>query len=449
MAYFKFSELIKPLDAQLEGADVTFSSVSIDSRNIKARDLFIAIKGPNFDGHDFIDAVQKQGACGAMVEKAVQTDLPLLKVQDTRLALGRLGALRRAQLADLPLIAVTGSCGKTTTKTMMAAILRQKGHTLATEGTLNNDYGVPLTLLKLQEQHDYAVIEMGANHFEEIAYLTQMTKPHVAIITNAGPVHLEGFGNVYGVAQAKGEIFRGLIPSGVAVLNADDAHFEYWQALVFERKKVTFGESAKADYRAVDIRINAKHKPEFRLCSPQGEIEISLPVLGRHNVLNALAAAAATAELGASLKDIQQGLAQMEQVNKRLNEYEGHHGEMIIDDSYNANPAGMAAALSVLMQYSGKRIMVLGSMGELGDLSEDYHYALGQQIREMGVDILLAVGDLAMHTVNAFGAGATHFNDQLSLLAELKPLLSKDVVILVKGSRFMKMENIVQELIKG
>ncbi len=449
MAHFKFSELIKPLEARHSGADAIFNTVTIDSRNIKSGDLFIAIKGPNFDGHDFINEVQKQGACGVLVEKEVHTDLPVLKVADTRLALGRLGALRRAQLADLPLIAVTGSCGKTTTKTMMAAILKQKGNTLATEGTLNNDYGVPLTLLKLQEQHDYAVIEMGANHFEEIAYLTQMAKPHVAVITNAGPVHLEGFGNVYGVAQAKGEIFRGLIPSGVAVLNADDAHFEYWQALVFERKKVTFGENAKADYRAADVCMNAEHKPEFRLCSPLGEIKITLPLLGRHNVLNALAAAAATAELGASLKDIQQGLAQMEPVNKRLNEYQGRHGEMIIDDSYNANPAGMAAALSVLMQYPGKRIMVLGSMGELGDLSEDYHYALGQQIRDMGVDILLAVGDLALHTVNAFGTGATHFNDQNSLLAELKPLLSKDAVILVKGSRFMKMENIVQELIKG
>ncbi len=449
MAHFKFSELIKPLEAGHSGADATFNTVTIDSRNIKSGDLFIAIKGPNFDGHDFINEAQKQGACGVMVEKEVHTDLPVLKVADTRLALGRLGALRRAQLADLPLISVTGSCGKTTTKTMMAAILKQKGNTLATEGTLNNDYGVPLTLLKLQEQHDYAVIEMGANHFEEIAYLTQMAKPHVAVITNAGPVHLEGFGNVYGVAQAKGEIFRGLIPSGVAVLNADDAHFEYWQALVFERKKVTFGENANADYRAVDVCMNAQHKPEFHLCSPLGEIKITLPLLGRHNVLNALAAAAATAELGASLKDIQQGLAQMEPVNKRLNEYQGRHGEMIIDDSYNANPAGMAAALSVLMQYPGKRIMVLGSMGELGDLSEDYHYALGQQIRDIGVDVLLAVGDLALHTVNAFGAGATHFNDQNSLLAELKPLLSKDAVILVKGSRFMKMENIVQELIKG
>jgi UDP-N-acetylmuramoyl-tripeptide--D-alanyl-D-alanine ligase len=449
VAHFKFSELIKPLEAGHSGADATFNTVTIDSRNIKSGDLFIAIKGPNFDGHDFINEAQKQGACGVMVEKEVHTDLPVLKVADTRLALGRLGALRRAQLADLPLISVTGSCGKTTTKTMMAAILKQKGNTLATEGTLNNDYGVPLTLLKLQEQHDYAVIEMGANHFEEIAYLTQMAKPHVAVITNAGPVHLEGFGNVYGVAQAKGEIFRGLIPSGVAVLNADDAHFEYWQALVFERKKVTFGENANADYRAVDVCMNAQHKPEFHLCSPLGEIKITLPLLGRHNVLNALAAAAATAELGASLKDIQQGLAQMEPVNKRLNEYQGRHGEMIIDDSYNANPAGMAAALSVLMQYPGKRIMVLGSMGELGDLSEDYHYALGQQIRDIGVDVLLAVGDLALHTVNAFGAGATHFNDQNSLLAELKPLLSKDAVILVKGSRFMKMENIVQELIKG
>lgn len=449
MAHFKFSELVKPLAAEHKGADVSFNSVNIDSRAIQAGELFIAIKGPNFNGHDFIPQVQERGACGVLVSDKVATDLPQLCVEDTRLALGKLGALRRAQLADLPLIAVTGSCGKTTTKTMMASILRQKGHTLATEGTLNNDYGVPLTLLKLQEQHDYAVIEMGANHFEEIAYLTQMAKPHVAVITNAGPVHLEGFGNVYGVAQAKGEIFRGLIPTGTAILNADDAHCEYWQQLVFERKKVTFGENAKADYRAVEIKINAQHKPEFTLCSPLGEIHISLPLLGRHNILNALAAAAATAQLGATLKDIQQGLLHVEQVNKRLNEYKGARDEIIIDDTYNANPAGMAAALSVLMQYPGKRIMVLGSMGELGDLTEDYHYALGEQIREIGVDTLFAVGDLTHHTVHAFGQDGHHFNDQASLLAELKPLLNKEVTVLVKGSRFMKMENIVQALIKG
>lgn len=449
MAQFKFSELVKPLAAEREGADASFHSVNIDSRQIQAGDLFIAVKGPNFDGHDFISEVQKRGACGILVSQKVASDLPQLRVADTRVALGQLGALRRAQLADLPLIAVTGSCGKTTTKTMMASILKQRGHTLATEGTLNNDYGVPLTLLRLQEQHDYAVIEMGANHFEEIAYLTQMAKPHVAIITNAGPVHLEGFGNVYGVAQAKGEIFRGLIPTGTAVLNADDAHFEYWQQLVFERNKVTFGENPKADYRAVDIRINAARKPEFKLCSPLGEIEIQLPLLGQHNVWNALAAAAATAQLGATLKDIQQGLLQVEPVYKRLNEYKGLHDEIVIDDTYNANPAGIAAALSVLMQYPGKRIMVLGSMGELGDLTEDYHYALGLQIREMGVDSLFAVGDLTHHTVHAFGAGGHHFNDQVSLLTELTPLLNKEVTVLVKGSRFMKMENIVQALVKG
>ncbi len=447
MAQFKLSELVKPLQANHIGKEAVFSHASIDSRTIKAGDLFVAIKGPNFDGHDFMRSAEENGAVAVLVDKEVTTSLPQLRVKDTRIALGQLGALRRAQLADLPLIAVTGSCGKTTTKTMMAAILRQRGETLATEGTLNNDYGVPLTLLRLQEQHDYAVIEMGANHFGEIDYLTQMAKPNVAIITNAGPVHLEGFGNVYGVAQAKGEIFRGLIPTGTAILNADDTHFGYWQQLVFERKQVSFGESDKADYRAVDVKLNDNHRYSFRLCCPQGEIEITLPLLGRHNVLNAVAAAAATAQVGATLTDIKQGLEAVEAVNKRLNEYRGKHNEIIIDDTYNANPAGIAAALAVLMQYPGKHIMVLGSMGELGDLTADYHYALGQTIRDMGVDSLFAVGELTLHTVNAFGNNAYHFNDQQSLMERLTPLLNQEVTLLVKGSRFMKMENIVQQLI--
>jgi len=359
------------------------------------------------------------------------------------LGLGRLAAAWRAHYA-VPMAAVTGSNGKTTTKEMIAAILSRRGAVLATRGNLNNDIGVPLTLLRLRDEHRFAVIEMGANHAGEIAYLTGLARPDVAVITNAAAAHLEGFGSLEGVGRAKGEIFAGLRTGGVAVINADDAMAPLWFELAGDAQVRRFALDADAEVRG---QWRAEHGGgHLKLTTPAGETHIHLPLAGRHNAMNALAAAAVTEALGAGLDDIRAGLESLVPVHGRLERIAGVGGMHIIDDTYNANPASLAAALDVLTGEEGSRWLVLGDMGELGQDGARLHAEAGALARAAGVERLLALGELTREAVQAFGAGAEHFADVETLVAVLRRDWPGLGTVLVKGSRSMHMERVIEAL---
>ena len=441
-------EAARLLDGEASGADVAFTTVSTDSRQLSAGALFVALTGPNFDGHAFVAVARERGAVAALVNRPVTDPLPQLRVADTRLALGRLAGGWRSRFTG-PLIALTGSNGKTTLKEMIAAILRIRGPTLATEGNLNNDIGVPLTLLRLNGDHACAVIEMGANHPGEIAYLTGLARPDVAIINNAGPCHLEGFGDVAGVARAKGEIFQGLKPDGVAVINRDDEYADDWIGLNPGRRIVDFGLDRPAVVRGemLDSAVN-----RFRLSVEGNEMVIQLPVPGRHNVRNALAAAAAALAVGATLADIRRGLESLRGVGGRLQRLPGRHGGAVIHDAYNANPASLAAALEAVGAGPGRKWLVLGDMRELGPAADALHARSGCEARSAGFERLYALGEHSRSAVAAFGAGGAHFEDVDTLVADLNHDLrqgGEPAVVLVKGSRGMRMERVVAALAAG
>ena len=445
---FSLYEAVRLLDGAASGADVVFTTVSTDSRQLSAGALFVALTGPTFDGHDFIAAARERGAVAALVSRPVADPLPQLRVADTRLALGRLAAAWRSRFTG-PLIALTGSNGKTTLKEMIAAILRVRGPTLATEGNLNNDIGVPLTLLRLNDEHAHAVIEMGANHPGEIAYLTGLAQPDVAIINNAGPCHLEGFGDVAGVARAKGEIFQGLGPKGVAVINRDDEYADYWAGLNPDRQIVDFGLDRPA---AVRGEILDSTRNRFRLHTGVEETDIELPLPGRHNVRNALAAAAAVLAVGATLADVRRGLEGLHGVGGRLQRLPGRHGGAVIHDAYNANPASLAAALEAVGAGPGRKWLVLGDMRELGPTADALHARSGSEARGAGFERLYALGEHSRAAVAAFGTGGVHFEAVDALIAELNRDLhqgGEPAVVLVKGSRGMRMERVVAALMAG
>ncbi len=436
------------LNGEASGADVVFTTVSTDSRQLSVGALFVALTGLNFDGHDFIAAARERGAVAALVSRPVADPLPQLRVADTRLALGQLAAAWRSRFTGM-LVALTGSNGKTTLKEMIAAILRVRGPTLATEGNLNNDIGVPLTLLRLNGEHAHAVIEMGANHPGEIAYLTGLAQPDVAIINNAGPCHLEGFGDVAGVARAKGEIFQGLGPKGVAVINRDDEYADYWVGLNPGRRIMDFGLDRPAMVRG-EILDAASNR--FRLSTTMEEITVRLPLTGRHNVRNALAAAAAALAVGATLEDIRRGLESLREVGGRLQHLLGRHGGAVIHDAYNANPASLAAALAAVGAGPGRKWLVLGDMRELGPAADAWHARSGSEARVAGFERLYALGEHSRAAVAAFGTGAAHFEDVDALVADLNRDLHQDgepAVVLVKGSRGMRMERVVTALMAG
>jgi UDP-N-acetylmuramoyl-tripeptide--D-alanyl-D-alanine ligase len=439
---------------RVEGADVMCSSVSIDTRTLQPGALYVALKGQNFDGHDFVDAAQRQGAAAAIVHRPVTLSLPMLHVDDTRLALGRLAAAWRAR-HNIPVVAVTGSNGKTTVKEMVAAILAQRGEVLATQGNLNNDIGVPLTLLRLRDSHYCAVIEMGANHPGEIAYVARLTRPGIGVVTNAGAAHLEGFGGLEGVARAKGELFQALDAEGVAVLNADDRFAPLWAQLIGARATLRFGLEQAADVSVVpgteQMDIGDALTTRFTLRSPAGDIPIRMQLCGRHNVSNACAATAAALAAGAGIADIQRGLASLEAVKGRLQLKRVMAEVRVLDDTYNANPTSLRAALEVLAVAPGKKILVLGDMGELGAGAEGMHGELGEEARDAGVDQLFTVGELTRFTTQRFGAGARHFATQEELISALRAELNarqrQAVTVLVKGSRRMQMERVVAALV--
>ena len=445
-------EAARALDAEWCGEDAFFTGVSTDSRMVGCGDLFVALKGEKFDGHEFVAVAKKKGAVAAMVCQGSETGnqesgIPLILVKDTRLGLGQLAAYWRGRFT-VPLVAVTGSNGKTTVKEMIASILRQTAgsadRVLATEGNLNNDIGVPQMLLRLRAQHAYAVIEMGMNHAGEIAYLTGLARPSVALITNAGTAHLEGLGSVEAVARAKGEVFEGLDQMGVAIINADDPYAPLWRKLAGSRRVVYFGLGAGATVSAC-YQLNLLNST-MTLTLPDGVEEVELQVPGEHNVRNALAAAAATAAMGIGKETIALGLSRFSGVKGRMQKKRGLHEAMVIDDSYNANPESVRAALAVLAAVPGKKILVLGDMGELGGNAVVLHERIGEEARLAGVDRLFAVGELSAHTVAKFGAGARHFERIEELLAEVRTQLAADVTVLVKGSRFMQMERVVKDI---
>jgi UDP-N-acetylmuramoyl-tripeptide--D-alanyl-D-alanine ligase len=431
------------LDGALHGADAEFGGVGSDSRTLARGELFVALAGPRFDGHAFVGAAAARGAAGALVTHALDEPLPQIEVADTRVALGRLASHWRDRF-DIPLVAVTGSNGKTTVKNMVHSILSVRAPGLATAGNLNNDIGVPLTLLRLRPDHRHAVVEMGMNHPGEIAHLTRLARPTVAVITNAGEAHLAGLGSVEAVARAKGEIFAGLAPDGTAVINADDPHAGLWRQLAGERRCLRFGIEQPAEVSA-DYTLDAEGS-SMQLKTPEGEIRMRLPLLGRHNVLNALAASGAALAAGAGLDDIRRGLEKLERASGRLELRRGANGARVLDDSYNANPASLTAGLEVLKQASGERVLVLGDMGELGAAGPELHRRAGELARRLGIERLYALGELTRHAVEGYGAGARHFGDAAALAAALAPQMHAGMTVLVKGSRAMRMERIVQQI---
>ncbi len=449
MIAMRLSEAAQAMGTHLRGADAEFRGCSTDSRTLPEGALFFALRGEHFDGHRFLADAAGRGARGAVVDAQAQTDgpLPLLPVADTRGALGALARAWRARF-EIPFVAVTGSNGKTTVKEMVAAILSPVAPTLVTSGNLNNDIGVPLTLFALGTGHRYGVVEMGANHPGEISALAAMVQPDVAVITQCAPAHLEGFGSIEGVARAKAEIYTGLRPGGCAVINVDDRFAGYWREACAGLRQVGFGLTPGADVTAVDIR-GTDGAMQFVLAAGGERVPVSLPLYGRHNVMNALAAAACTLALGIPPARIAAGLGAVRAVKGRLQLKPAHGGARVIDDTYNANPASLDAALAVLADFPGRRWLVLGDMGELGDGAPELHARAGRAARSAGVERLFALGPLSRNAVHEFGAGAGHFDAPGELLAALDPALAPDVTVLVKGSRSMAMERVVNAIRSG
>ncbi len=445
----KLSDIAQQCDGHLVGNDASITQVSTDTRKIKSGDLFVALRGENFDAHDFLAAAVDQGA-QALVVDAVNDDInvPQVVVADTTKALGCLGQMVRCQFTG-KLVAITGSSGKTTVKEMLASILRQMGTVHATQGNLNNHIGVPLTLLELATADDYAVIEMGASGPNEIAYLTQLGEPEVALVNNAMAAHLEGFGSLAGVASAKGEIYQGLQAHGTAVLNADDDFFEQWQSGLREDvKALTFSVQKTSDLTASNVYAGDKGCSAFDLKSPAGACRVQLSLLGEQNVANALAAAACAYAVGADLNAIKLGLEDLKAVAGRLQVLDGKRQSLIINDSYNANPGSVKAAINTLMQLTEhtNHILVLGDLGELGEGAEGLLRELGTYAKQAGLQKLITTGTNSRYVSEGFGEGSQHFEQQWDAIEQLQQQVDKDTVVLIKGSRSARMEVVVQAL---
>ena len=435
----------------LIGADAGFDSVSTDSRSLEPGQLFFALRGVRHNAAEYARDAAAAGAAGVVIEERQAIDLPQVHVADAGQALCSFATMWRKRF-DLPIVAVTGSNGKTTVKEMVGTILRthfagpgEDAGVLVTWGNLNNHIGVPITLLWMREAHHAAVIEMGASARREIARLAAIAAPGVAIITNAGPAHLGGFGGTLNdVAEAKGELFAGLPTGSVAVINRDDPFYSYWRGLRDDLSYRSFGLSPDADYRAVDLHEIGGQSLNFRLITPDAEMPIALPMAGGHNVRNALAAAAASLAAGASLTAVRDGLAQMINVAGRLRAEPGPAGSTIFDDSYNANPGSVAAAIHFLAGLDGQRWLVLGGMAELGPDEASLHREIGALAAKSGIDRFYCVGELTRTAAEGFGPAARWYADVAELAEVLQPQMTADVHLLVKGSRSAGLERLVQ-----
>lgn len=445
------------VNGQLKGDDVDLTRVSIDTRTLSPGDVYVAIRGNRFDGHRFIPDAIAKGASAVVADTQFAVDsngiasaaglVPVLHVQNTRVALGDIASLW-SQGHQIPTVAITGSNGKTSVKEMLASILGQLGPTLATNGNLNNDIGVPLTLLSIRPEHRYAVIEMGANHAGEIEVLSAMTKPDVAVVTSIGAAHIEGFGSVEAIAQAKGEIYSGVCAGGFGVVNADDRFAPELKAAADGLTLRTFGFTEGAHVQGVESQARTvvgfgRSSVQLKTLDQTWSAPFSL--LGRHNVMNALAATAAAQCLDIQRESIVAGLKAMQPVEGRLQTVIGIESSTIINDAYNANPTSVQAAIDVLAGFSGDRHLVLGDMAELGADADEWHTEVGRYAKRRGIDKLWTTGVLAEHSAKAF-AGAQHFDSQAELLRALEKELTGASTVLVKGSRSSQMEVVVNAL---
>jgi UDP-N-acetylmuramoyl-tripeptide--D-alanyl-D-alanine ligase len=429
---------------QLLGSDVAVTGVAIDTRRVKPGDLFVAIKGERVDGHDFLAEAAARGAVAALVTRKVDSALAQVLVDDVTLALGDLASAVRAQ-HHVRVIGITGSNGKTTVKTLVASILSRHGRTHVSSGNYNNELGLPLTLLSMPQDTEYAVLEMGAGKPGDIAYLAAIARPDVGLVTLIAPAHLARMGSIEGVAETKGAMYQALPVDGVAIINADDSFASFFEGLAAGRKVLRFGLEHRADVGA-DVLEQRLDSSRFVLSTPHGDAEIALPLPGRHNIANALAAATVALALDVPLDTIVAGLEQVSGVSGRLHLETMTGGWTLIDDSYNANPSSTAAAIETLVLAGGERWLVLGDMAELGDDARALHAGVGARARERGVERLFAVGPLGEATVEAFGANGEHFADKPALIAALKPRLHAGVTCLVKGSRSAGMEEVANAL---
>jgi UDP-N-acetylmuramoyl-tripeptide--D-alanyl-D-alanine ligase len=433
------------------GADLAYSGVATDTRTLARGEIYLALRGPRFDGNDFLDAAASAGAVAAVVDRPVTAaPLPLIEVDDGQAALTRAADGWRSRFNG-PVVGVAGSNGKTTVKEMTAAVLARTGNTLATRGNLNNHIGVPLTLLRLDESHRCAVIEVGTNSPGEVAQLVALVRPDVGLVTNAGAEHLEGFGDLDGVAREEGQMLAALARSATAVINADDPYSGVWQGMTRAQVR-TFGIDNAADFSAADVSAelgDEGFRTSFTLVAPQGRRAVRLNVGGRHNLRNALAAAAAATAAGADLDQVVEGLAAMQPVAGRLVPRRTQQGARLLDDSYNANPSSMTAGIDVLAALPGEPWLVMGDMGELGDAAEASHVDVGAYAREHGVRRLFATGPLSTLAVEAFGSGASWHADTEALAQAVAAALTPQVTLLVKGSRSNRLERVVAHLTGG
>ncbi len=445
----QISKIAETLQAKYYGDDVCFTGCSTDTRTLRDQELFIALRGEKFDGHDYLKKAEISGASAVLIEEERNESglptMPTIIVEDTRRAMGTLAKNWRVGFS-IPLVAITGSNGKTTVKEMVAGILSRKASVLATKENLNNDIGVPQTLFGLGEEHQYAVIEMGANHLGEIEWLSEIAQPTVAVITQCAPAHLEGFGSVESVAQAKSEIFRGLALDGLAVINGDDDFANLWLEDSKYVSQLTFGLGNHNEITAESIQIE-EDKSFFLMKTPVGNIELTLNLPGKHNIMNALSSAACAISLGISLSTVKQGLESVSAVKGRLQIKSGLRQCRIIDDTYNANPESLNAALKVLQEFPGRHWLVIGDMGELGDDAEALHAQIGEFSKTTGVERLYALGELTRASAESFGEGARHMNSHQQLAELLSEEITSDVTILIKGSRAMRMENLINALV--
>jgi UDP-N-acetylmuramoyl-tripeptide--D-alanyl-D-alanine ligase len=447
MLSLRLSDVARWTGGRLHGADAAVSSVSTDTRSLGPGALFVALKGERHDAHDFAAAARERGAAALLTMRQLDVDLPQVIVADSLAALGDLAAAVRAQ-SRARVIGITGSNGKTTVKTLLASILAGHGRTHVNAGNFNNEIGLPLTLLAMPADSEYAVLEMGAGKPGDIAYLARIAQPDVALVNNVAAAHLERMGSLQGVAQTKGAIYRALPADGVAVINADDAFAEYFAVLAAPRRVIRYGLLRRAEVSAA-FEADTPVDGRFRLLTPAGNLEVALPLPGRHNVMNALAAAAAASALGVPLTTIKAGLETAPNVAGRLLRREHASGAVVVDDSYNANPGSFAAAIATLAGEPGQRLLVMGDMAELGADAERLHAETGALARRAGIQRLLAVGRLSRAAVDAFGQGATHYPDQPALIEALRSELRAGVTALVKGSRSSAMDRVVHALVDG